>query len=135
MYSTLLASCILNFLFTLSKTNPIRIHFNGKKLKYFKIGSFTVGSSILDFFSNEIDILIIGKLLGAESLGLYSLAKQLVVKLYAVINPIITSVLSPVLSYMQEDKTQVKKYYMRIINILSTINIPVYLNYSFVKRY
>src|SRR5690606_16602343 len=79
VYSTLIASFISNGLFLIQnlRLNPIRVHFRIKETKLFlKIGGFTMSSTLLDFFSREIDILIIGKILGSESLGMYSLAKQ-----------------------------------------------------------
>lgn len=128
--STLLASFISNFLFLLQnlRLNPIRFHFRLNEAKPFlKIGGFTIGSTLLDFFSREIDILIIGKMLGAESLGVYSLTKQIVLKMYSIINPIVINVLTPLLSSFQEEKEKIKASYLKIIKYLTYINFPVYL--------
>ncbi|WP_016778725.1 MOP flippase family protein [Anaerophaga thermohalophila] len=130
VYSTLLASFISNGLFLIQnqRLNPIRFHFRLKETKPFlRIGGFTMGSTLLDFFSREMDILIIGKLLGAESLGVYSLAKQIVLKLYSIVNPIILNVLSPILSSIQKEKEKVKQYYLKAVHLLASINIPIYL--------
>jgi len=130
VYSTLLSSLISNGLFLIQNLhlNPIKFHFNRIEIKPFlKIGSFSMGSSLLDFFSSEIDILIIGKMLGSESLGIYSLAKQIVQKIYLIVNPIVITVLSPILSSIQKDKDKVKYYYLLVIYHLSSINFPVYL--------
>jgi O-antigen/teichoic acid export membrane protein len=130
VYSTLLASFISNSLFLIQnlRMNPIRLHFRLKETKPFlKIGGFTVGSTLLDFFSREIDVLIIGKMLGSENLGVYSLAKQIVLKLYSIINPIIITVLSPLLSSIQKEKERLKTAYLRVIKYLAYINFPVYL--------
>ncbi|MEL7601202.1 MAG: MOP flippase family protein [Proteiniphilum sp.] len=129
VYSTLIASFISNSLFLIQnlRLNPIRIRFRLKETKPFlKIGGFTMGSTLLDFFSREIDILIIGKMLGAESLGVYSLAKQIVLKLYSIVNPIILNVLSPILSSIQKEKEKIKQYYLRIIYLLASLNFPAY---------
>lgn len=129
VYSTLLASFISNGLFLVQnlRLNPISLHFRLKVTKPFlKIGGFTMGSTLLDFFSREIDILIIGKMLGAESLGVYSLSKQIVIKLYSIVNPIILNVLSPILSSIQKEKEKVKQYYLKIVYLLASLNFPVY---------
>lgn len=130
IYSTLISSLISNILFfvlNISK-NPIRFHLRLAETKPFlKIGGYTTGSTIMDFFSRETDILIIGKILGPESLGIYSLSKQIVLKLYAIFNPIVTSVLNPILSSIQKDKNRVKHYYLRVVNLLASINFPIYL--------
>jgi len=130
VYSTLLASFISNGLFLVQnlRLNPIRLHFRINETKPFlKIGGFTMGSSLVDFFSREVDILIIGKMLGAESLGLYSLSKQIVIKLYSIANPIILNVLSPILSSIQKEKEKVKQYYLKVVYFLATLNFPIYL--------
>ena len=85
-----------------------------------------MGSSILDFFSSETDILIIGKMLGAESLGVYSLSKQIVSKLYSIVTPIIINVLNPILSAIQKEKSKVKYYYLKVVNLLASLNFPIY---------
>jgi len=130
VYSTLIASCISNALFFIlnMRLNPISFHFKMYETKPFlKIGGFTMGSSMLDFFSREIDVLIIGKMLGAESLGVYSLAKQIVLKLFSVINPIVISVFSPLLASIQKEKERVKASYLKLIKYFAYINFPVYV--------
>jgi len=130
VYSTLLASFISNGLFLIQnlRLNPIQFHFRLRETRPFlKIGSFTMGSSLLDFFSHDMDILIIGKMLGAESLGVYSLAKQIVVKLFHIINPIVLNVLSPLLSSIQHQKEKLKNYFLKVIKYLAYINFPVYV--------
>lgn len=130
VYSTLLASLVSNALFLLQnlRLNPIRLHFRLSETRPFlKIGGFTMGSSIIDFFSREIDILIVGKMLGAESLGVYSLAKQIVLKLYSIMNPIFLNVLSPILSSMQKERGKVKQYYLKVVYLLASFNFPVFL--------
>ncbi len=130
VYSTLFSSLVSNVLFLLKnlQKNPISFYFKLSETKSFlKIGGFTMGSTLLDFFSREIDVLIIGKLLGADSLGVYSLAKQIVLKLYSIVNPIIINVLSPLMSAMQSDNQRLKKTYLRTVNYLAYINAPVYL--------
>ncbi|MBL1822834.1 lipopolysaccharide biosynthesis protein, partial [Klebsiella pneumoniae] len=44
----------------------------------FKYGIFQLGSQILNQFRTQLDVIVIGKMLGADSLGLYSLAKDLI---------------------------------------------------------
>jgi O-antigen/teichoic acid export membrane protein len=130
VYSTLLSSFISNSLFLVQnlRLNPIRFHFRISETKPFlKIGGFTMGSTLIDFFSNEIDVLIIGKMLGAESLGVYSLAKQIVRKLFSIINPIVINVLSPLLSSIQKEKQRLKVTYLKVVNYLAYINFPIYV--------
>lgn len=133
IYSTLLASLISNlsyFLLRISK-DPITFEFSWKEVQPFiKIGKFQLGSRLLDFFSKESDILIIGKILGMEVLGLYSLTKQLVLRLFNVINPIITNVLSPWLASLQAEQKKQKNAYLTITRYLAYLNFPLYLIFT-----
>ncbi len=94
---------------------------------FLKIGLFQVGGQIVNYFNRDLDILIIGKLFGSELLGGYSLAKQLVFRPAQIFNPIFTKVASPVLAKMQDDVKMLKKSYLKLLNIVSSINIPIYL--------
>ena len=129
VYSTLLNSFIQNILFFFlnSKQNPVLLYFKFNSIKdLLRIGSYQFGSTLLVFFSKELDILIIGKFLGSEVLGVYSLSKQLVIKTSGIINPTVTKVLSPVFASLQEDNKKLKESYLKMIYYLASINIPIY---------
>jgi O-antigen/teichoic acid export membrane protein len=133
VYSALLASLIANlcYLFLRLKQNPIHLHFRWSDVKPFvDIGKFQMGSRLLDFISKETDVLIIGKILGMEVLGLYSLTKQLVLRLFNVVNPIITNVLSPWLASLQQEPKKQKTTYLLITRYLAYLNFPLYLVFA-----
>jgi O-antigen/teichoic acid export membrane protein len=130
IYSTLSISLISSIALVVlnSKKHSIQFYFDVKELlPFLKVGSYSMGSRLVSFFSTDIDILIIGKTMGPASLGLYSLSKQLILKLYSIINPIITNVLSPLLSSIQDDPKRLKRYYLKVVALISTVNIPIYL--------
>jgi O-antigen/teichoic acid export membrane protein len=129
IYSTLVTGMVSNLLFFFInfRTNPIRFHFSISETRPFLgVGGFTLGSTILDFFSRELDILIIGRILGAESLGAYSLVKQIVLKIYHLVNPVLLGVLSPLLASLQEDKNRLKTTYLEVVKKLTAFNLIVY---------
>jgi PST family polysaccharide transporter/teichuronic acid exporter len=118
----------LSFLLTGFVSHPIRFHFNFKETKGFlKIGIFQVGSQIVNYFTRDLDILLIGKFFGTEILGGYSLAKQLVFRPSQIINPILTQVATPLLAKIQSDLKLLKANYLKLINIVSTVNFVAYL--------
>jgi O-antigen/teichoic acid export membrane protein len=65
-----------------------------------------------------------------EVLGLYSLTKQLVLRLFNVINPIITNVLSPWLASLQAEQKKQKNAYLTITRYLAYLNFPLYLIFT-----
>lgn len=120
-------SNLMLLIFNLRK-HPITFEYSTKCLKpFFKIGIFQVGAQTLNYFSKDLDVLIIGKFLGADILGGYSLAKQLVMRPYAVINPIINKVATPYYATLQSDHEILRKQYFKSVGLVTGINTIVYL--------
>ena len=94
-------------------------------IPYFKIGVFQTGTQIIDYFASRFDILIVGKLLGTEILGIYSLAKELLLRLILMVNSIANRVALPILSHNNEDNETLRIHYCKMINLLSFVNIPL----------
>ncbi len=130
VYSTLTGTAVANLLFLvlgLIKDKNIDFHFNLRETyPYLKIGAFSIGAKVLDYFSREIDIMFIGASYGAQVLGLYTLCKKIVQMLYGIINPVITKILTPMFATLQTDKTRVISVYYKLIETLSITNLPVY---------
>jgi teichuronic acid exporter len=130
VYSNLfhVASSSLLFLgIGLSKDRNISFHFKlSETYDYLKIGVFSIGSHVLDYFSREMDILIISATLGKEVTGLYSLCKKLVMAMYATVNPILTKVITPIFALIQKEKERVLQLYYDIIESLAILNMPIY---------
>lgn len=94
---------------------------------FLKIGIYQVGSQCVNYFSRDLDILIIGKIYGSELLGGYSLAKQLVMRPIQLLNPVVTKIASPVLAKLQGDIKLLQQKYIILVKVLSTINLPIYI--------
>lgn len=130
VYSVLLQYIIQNilyFIFGIRKYGLLR-HFRLMETRPFlKIGIFQVGGQVVNYFNRDLDILIVGKFFGQEILGGYSLAKQLVYRPTQILNPIFTKVAGPILAKMQTDINLLKVNYLKFLNYIMTINLPVYL--------
>jgi PST family polysaccharide transporter/teichuronic acid exporter len=108
--------------------NGLLFHLKFKETrKFLKIGIYQMGGQTLNYFNKDLDILIIGKLLGSEVLGGYSLAKQLVARPAMIINPILMKVLSPTLSKYQDNPEELKSKYLKTNRSLTTVNFFAYL--------
>lgn len=130
VYASILQFAVNNLLFLIIglKSMGLLFHFNFKDVRPFlKIGVFQVGGQVINYFNRDLDILIIGKYFGSEILGGYSLAKQLVQRPAMIINPILTRVASPVLARYQSDINKLKTNYLLLVNVVSTIAIPIYI--------
>ena len=94
---------------------------------FINFGMYQTGQSTLNYFNSQFDVILIGKLLGTESLGIYSLVKQLAMRPAQIINPVITKVMFPVMAKIQNDKESLKKIYLKTVKYVAIINFPRYL--------
>lgn len=126
--STLLNTLILNTwnLISGQKHMKIQLYVSVREsLPLAKIGIYQTGTQILDYFAAKFDVLIIGKLLGSEALGVYNLAKELVMKVILLVNSIVNKVALPLFAKVQSDHETLRKTYCRVLSILSRVNFPV----------
>ena len=90
-----------------------------------KFGIHLTGSSFANYFSRSVDKILIGKLVGAEALGVYNKAYELFrMPTNNILSPI-RNVAVPALSSLQKKNNQFKKYYGRIIALTATMIFPV----------
>lgn len=90
-----------------------------------RVGLYQMGTQILDYISSKLDILIISISLGTNELGIYNLAKELILKFVMVINSIVSKVMLPILAKYQDDLPQMKRIFLSFIGKLSLINAPI----------
>lgn len=129
-YSTLAGSVFNNLTHLtigLIRDNRIGFHFKLKEtFPFLKIGVYSIGSHILDFFSRELDIIVVSATLGLEFLGIYSIAKKIPIVIYGFFNPIVSKVVTPFLAEINQNKEKVKENYLLITKGISWFAFPVY---------
>ena len=76
--------------------------------------------------------LIIGKFLGAEILGLYSFAKNIILQIINNIDAMVSQVLFPMFSRLQNDKTKLVKGYLKVNHYNFLLSIPILAGYIFI---
>ncbi|MXS85797.1 lipopolysaccharide biosynthesis protein [Nitrosomonas sp. HPC101] len=82
-------------------------------------------SRLLWFFYTQADTAIIGKLLGKETLGFYSIAMQLASLPVQRISSIINQVAFPVFSRIQDNREQFSSFILKAARVLSLVGFPV----------
>lgn len=95
-----------------------------------KMGLYQTGTHIFDYLSGKLDVIIMGKLLGTELLGVYDLAKELVFKFVSLIRTIVSRVALPILTNNNSDDEAVKKRFLSITRVVAYICIPVCISVS-----
>ncbi|NTV45909.1 MAG: MOP flippase family protein, partial [Chlorobiales bacterium] len=103
-----------------------KFYFNRQELKGFlSFGFYQMGERSINYLTSNIDQILVGSLLGATSLGYYSLACNLVYQPFMRLNPILTKVAYPVFSKLQASKEKLAQGYLMLVWLLSLINFPL----------
>lgn len=122
--STLFASLFLavwNFIIG-QKFLKLQFHCSIKEVSpLIKIGLYQTGTLIVDYFCSKLDVLIIGKLLGMEVLGVYNLSKELIYRFIQSVNSIVNKVMSPVFSKIQGDIDMLRTSYCSTLSKLTSL--------------
>ena len=102
------------------------LHFSRADLKgYLGFGFFQLGERSINYLSERLDQLVIGRVLGTEVLGYYNFALYLTAQPISRINPILTRVAFPIFSKVQHDRIQLKRGYLRLLGLVATVNSPL----------
>lgn len=88
-------------------------------------GTHLSASNILSYLVRNLDNILIGRSWGADALGLYSKAYQLLLLPIAQFNSPITNVAIPTLSRLQDDPARFRLFYRYGLLILTSIGMPV----------
>jgi len=100
--------------------------FNYKLIKdLIDFSKYAFFTSILNYLNRNLDYLIIGRLLGPEALGYYTLAYKIMLVPVRKIGGVITNTFLPAFSKIKHDKKNVKKYYLKVINLIALISFPM----------
>jgi PST family polysaccharide transporter len=89
-----------------------------------KFGGNLTGFATVNFFARNIDNLLIGRVWGAEQLGLYSRAYQLMMLPIDQINEPITSVAVPSLSRVTDSPENYRRAYLRMLEKIAMLTMP-----------
>ncbi|MES1192555.1 MAG: MOP flippase family protein [Steroidobacter sp.] len=125
--TTAFVGTTLLWIFVANGWRPI-LRFNIDDIRPFVgFGGAVVGHSIANQINVSVDILLGGRMLPISQLGMYSVARTLILQIQAVINPIITRVGFPLIAQVQNDCNRVKTIYLQSLNMISSINGPLYV--------
>ena len=110
------------------KEYPRRIDWHFRLDPIRKIFSFSVFQflfNLVNYFSRNLDKLIIGKALNLRELGYYQKSYNLMLMPLQNITFVITPVLQPFLSDFQNDLDFIKEKYLEIIKLIATLSFPL----------
>lgn len=93
----------------------------------FKYGVFQLGSQVLNQLRTQLDVIIIGKILGGESLGLYSLAKDLVMQPLKLITPVINRLALPRFAEVQSEIKELGAVFLKGTSVIIFFSMTTFL--------
>lgn len=104
---------------------PGAISFKSDIRSMIAFGGNITAYSILNYFSRNLDNVLIGRYWGSSQLGLYSKAYQLLLLPIQQINAPITAVAIPTLSRLVDSPEQYRKTYLRIVEKIALLTMPL----------
>lgn len=90
-----------------------------------QFGANITGFNIVNYFHRNLDNILIGRVWGLESLGVYSRAYSLLMlPIHAIRSPI-TAVTFPAMSRLQNEPTALKGYFTRATKLVALLTMPL----------
>ncbi len=94
----------------------------------FGFGAYTAGANIFTYLYNNIDYLLIGKLLGASTLGIYTFAFVITDTFRSRIMAVINNVMYPIYGKKQSEPAVLKRYYLKVVQVNCLLVFPIMLS-------
>ena len=95
--------------------------------RFVRFGAYLIGNNLANTLNSQVDVLLGARLFGASSIGLYSVPKDLSLRLAGIINPIVTEVSLPFMASAQEDVPLLRRMYLQMIRMTSSVSFPAYV--------
>jgi PST family polysaccharide transporter len=90
-----------------------------------KYSSYQFAFNCVNYFSRNLDNILVGKFIGNAGLGLYNQAYQLMMYPVSNLTHVITPVIHPILAKYQHHKTVIFQEYIKIVRILAILGLPI----------
>lgn len=85
------------------------------------------GTKVLNYWVRNIDYLLIGRFLGTNPLGIYNRAYDIMLFPLVSVSQVLSRVMFPSMSLIQEDKQRVAGLYLRMTRAIALVTFPMML--------
>ncbi len=92
---------------------------------YLGFGLYQMGERSINSLSANVDYVMIGRFLGPQILGVYTIAYRFVMIPLQRLNPIVTRVAFPVFTRRQGDDAALQRGYLEMVKILAVFLLPI----------
>jgi lipopolysaccharide exporter len=97
---------------------------------YLSFGMYQLGERTTNYLGSNLDYTLIGGMLGASALGVYSIAYRLISIPQMRLNPIITRVAFPVFARRQDDDEALCRGYLEVTRLVAFISFPMMAGFA-----
>ena len=107
---------------------PIKFSLSVRKKSLAKVFSFSIFQflfSFVNYFSRNLDKLILGKYYSMSDLGYYEKSYRLMLLPMNYVTNVVTPVMHPILTTLQDDYAQLADKYNKILRLLLVISFPL----------
>ena len=133
LISPIITSISIFFVNTHFYKVKIRVPIDSSSIKkIFSFSFFQFAFDFVNYFSRNLDKLIIGKFISSEALGYYDKSYRLMQMPAGQLTGVINPVLQPVMSTLQNDKQEMALKYNKIIKFIASISIPLSIYLFFI---
>ncbi len=92
-------------------------------MRHFSSNQF--GFGLVNYFSRNLDNILVGKFFGAEALGNYGKSYQMLTYPNTILTNIITPVIQPILARHQDNVPLIRNVYSKVLRLLLLIGVPL----------
>ncbi|KGQ18850.1 Lipopolysaccharide biosynthesis protein WzxC [Lysobacter dokdonensis DS-58] len=112
----------------LSHGHRPHFHFDlGPARPFLRMGRFLVGENLVSALVRQADVFVGGFVLSTAALGLFSLPRDLSLRMAMVINQVAMRVGFPVMSRVRHDVAVLRDVYLQMLRMTASVNFPVYV--------
>lgn len=126
VYQAITVATVTTFLTWLSISWRPKFIFSWQEVQQVTSYSLNLtGFNIFNYFSRNADYLLIGKFLGTEALGYYTLAYRLMLYPLQNISTVITRVMFPTFAQVQNDNARFGRAYLKVVSTIALVTFPM----------
>lgn len=93
--------------------------------EYVGFGLNRMGERLATYLGSNVDYILIGRFLGVEALGIYSIPFQLVIVPQTRLNPVVTRVAFPLFARRQRDDAALRRGFLELTRLIAFVTFPL----------
>lgn len=117
----------LPFVFLAARWRPRLLWSTSHVKDLFSFSAYLTGFNTLNYWARRADDLLVGKYMGADALGIYSRAYNLMLLPISQVISLVSNVMFPALASIQHDRQRVKRIFIQVEQTIALISFPMML--------